>query len=777
MEVITTVPNDYYCPISLQLMVNPYVSKYGHSFEFQEIEKWIKQNQKCPITRKTLTLDDVFPNTSLKNSIDEIRSKVSIEQLKQKVETQNNSNKNIDTKLDDIYLHSYIDKCHSELMISVDMPENDTRQPIDVLLCIDISGSMGADATLKTSTGENISHGISVLSLTVSAAKTILHSLQENDTISIVTYSTYSEVLVNNQSINPSSIDSIEKQLDSLKPCGTTNLWDGIYTSLECLKEFSPPNKNKVIMLLTDGLPSEHQLPVRGIEYMLEKYYTNNKNYYNNQDFHCMINTFGFGYSLNSVLLDKISKISGGDGFNYIPDSSLLGNIFIHSISNSLTTAVSDVKLQLKLEKVNFSDCLSESKTINISSLKYGQSKDFIFKIRLPEKYSDKIEFKIISTRFRKEGTIYTNPDLKIKFLEEHYRTQAVCLLRSCIQKMNFNEKDNVRELITKYINSINENKDALKNKYIMNILYDFEGQIKEALNMTRVGETEDWFSRWGKHYLLSLTDAYSNQLCNNFKDKAVSNFGGTLFTKLVDKVSDIFDNLPPPKRDIYSTNSYKSTSTYNLPQTPIDMRQFRNIGGGCCKKGSRIKMADLSLQKVELLQKGDKVVTISNENIEEISTVECVVKTFCDDNKQSMVQLNSYIDGGAFYITPYHPVKQINNKNWIFPTDINLTNIIPCDEMYTFVVTNRKSVLVEDYVFATYGHGIKENIVYHDYFGSNKVIQDLQEIVGYYQGLVCLTQDMFKRDINTNTIYKIEYNIKNIVDNYIHNEYYISKL
>ncbi len=41
---------------------------------------------------------------------------------------------------------------------------------------------------------------------------------------------------------------------------------------------------------------------------------------------------------------------------------------------------------------------------------------------------------------------------------------------------------------------------------YIKNIIFDFEGQVKEALNMTNVGEKEDWFSKWGVHYLRSLS-------------------------------------------------------------------------------------------------------------------------------------------------------------------------------------------------------------------------------------------------------------------------------
>ena len=75
------------------------------------------------------------------------------------------------------------------------------------------------------------------------------------------------------------------------------------------------------------------------------------------------------------------------------------------------------------------------------------------------------------------------------------------------------------------------------KTEFIENIIFDFSGQVKEALNMTNEGEKKDWFSKWGRHYLRSLKDAYKNEVCNNFKDKGVSNFGGKLFDKLRDEV------------------------------------------------------------------------------------------------------------------------------------------------------------------------------------------------------------------------------------------------
>jgi len=70
----------------------------------------------------------------------------------------------------------------------------------------------------------------------------------------------------------------------------------------------------------------------------------------------------------------------------------------------------------------------------------------------------------------------------------------------------------------------------------------DIEGQVSEALSR------EDWYNKWGIHYLPSLMFAHLTQQCNNFKDAGVQNYGGTLFNKVRDDADEAFLKLPPPQ-------------------------------------------------------------------------------------------------------------------------------------------------------------------------------------------------------------------------------------
>ena len=719
------VPEDFYCPITGELMKDPVSEPDGHTYERNAIEKWIMDKGTSPMTRKYIGTDDLKPNLTLKKSIESIKDKLSSEQLKINSKIVDVELKKFNDVLDNITMKASVKD--NLLFINTDVPNVECRPPVDIVLCIDISGSMGTDAPVKGGDGKSTSYGISVLSLTVSAAKTILNTLEEKDNISIVTYTDKAETLFTDCSCTTHNKETIICELDRLTPKCSTNIWDGLKTSLDILRLNSPPNKLKVIKLLTDGVPNIE--PNRGHEYMLEKYFKDN-------EFKCMINCYGFGYHLKSDLLDNISRISGGDGYSFIPDSSLLGNVFIHGVSNFYTTAITNVPV-----KVVYKD--NTMTEFNINSLKYGQDKNIVMGVDKEVLY---VEINIRGNIIKSE--LYDM--LEDYYYEQFYRYKAYNLIDDLIIMKKFNDagfKTSLENLILE----ITFNKDVKDNEYIKNILFDLEGQVKEALNMTNQGHKEDWFTKWGIHYLRSLKAAYENEICNNFKDKGVSNFTGELFEQLRDEISDIFDNMPPPKKMSVSLGFGNIPGSRTTPSLQ-SMSAYRNMSGGCCAPGSMVKMEDGSLKPVEDIKKGDEVVTVVSKNgIDYIDSgiIECVVMTECFGGYQNMVSLKG-ITGNELNITPYHPVIKPGSKEWVYPKDIGEIDVIKCPKMYTFVLSNRKSIIVEDYVFATYGHGLSDNsVIQHDFFGTDLVVNDLKNFISYKLGRVYLTDNMFKRNDN----------------------------
>jgi len=107
-------------------------------------------------------------------------------------------------------------------------------------------------------------------------------------------------------------------------------------------------------------------------------------------------------------------------------------------------------------------------------------------------------------------------------------------------------------------------------------LLEDLEGQVTEALSR------EDWYKKWGMHYLPSLMFAHLTQQCNNFKDAGVQAYGGDLFQSIRDKADDIFLSLPAPQPTARARPTEVRHTTVTRPvAAPISMAAFYDASGG----------------------------------------------------------------------------------------------------------------------------------------------------------------------------------------------------
>ncbi|CAK9169370.1 unnamed protein product [Ilex paraguariensis] len=75
-EMITCLnPEDFRCPISLELMTDPVTVSTGQTYDRASIQKWLKSgNLLCPKTGEKLTSTELLPNTSLRKLIQQFCS-------------------------------------------------------------------------------------------------------------------------------------------------------------------------------------------------------------------------------------------------------------------------------------------------------------------------------------------------------------------------------------------------------------------------------------------------------------------------------------------------------------------------------------------------------------------------------------------------------------------------------------------------------------------------------------------------------------------------------
>ncbi|KAL4453933.1 hypothetical protein ABPG74_003816 [Tetrahymena malaccensis] len=589
---------------------------------------------------------------------------------------------------------------------------------------------MGSLAVTKQSQS-NSELGYSVLDIVKHSLNTIVQNLDEGDQFSMVTFSDKSKLVCNydqmTQSSKKDSIDLINK----CYPTGSTNLWAGIELGLQQMEDTNR-NKNQQLIVLTDGQPNCD--PPRGILPTLDSFY--NKKLIAPKP---SINTFGFGYYLDSQMLYQIAQGSQGI-YSFIPDSSFVGTVFTNTIASMQSIFANNAVLVFKplngQARLNLSQIKSGFKTyqnnkgeyiVELGNLFFDQSKDIIFQQDLHSEllrdfsvevkyYSKDIQNSQISMHTQISDQIHNAN--KLEFAQEALRLEVVKTLQLCKNSSQESQKqvdDTINQLKTSQFR---------ENEYIQNLCKDLEDQVKQAVSR------EDYFQKWGCHYLPSLSMAHNHKICTNFKDPGVQGYGGDLFNKQRDQIEKIVMSIDPP------TPSYKSSSNVQITSS-LFTSHYYDPNNPCFEGNSEVKMADGTIKKVKEIKKGDEIYCPNTGKAEK---VKCVIETEVKENLIQLVRL-----GQGLLITPYHPVR-IQGK-WLFPKDIAPLKIAQCPSVYSFLLESGHSMMINGIECVTFAHGFQEEKVKHEYFGTNKVSRDLMWMKGYFRGHIKLQNSPSIRD------------------------------
>jgi len=71
MTCSNNIPEAFLCPLTLELMEDPVMTREGKNFEREAIVEWLNRgNVTCPLTRQPLTFSKLIPNASLRLQIE-----------------------------------------------------------------------------------------------------------------------------------------------------------------------------------------------------------------------------------------------------------------------------------------------------------------------------------------------------------------------------------------------------------------------------------------------------------------------------------------------------------------------------------------------------------------------------------------------------------------------------------------------------------------------------------------------------------------------------------
>jgi hypothetical protein len=222
------------------------------------------------------------------------------------------------------------------------------------------------------------------------------------------------------------------------------------------------------------------------------------------------------------------------------------------------------------------------------------------------------------------------------------------------------------------------------------------KGQISIALS------SAEFYSKWGCHYLPSLWNAHTRQICNTFKDPGPLQYckDSPLFITCRDRLDNAFDNLPAPKPSNFT--SYRGV---------VSMNHYNNARGVCFSGSTPVSLASGRYVPIRRLRKGMAVKTPAGPR-----RVVAVLKT--------PVQREMMCRVGNILVTPWHPLSS-DSKSWVFPAHIADRPVLYSGAIYSILLQREQdckahAINVGGMWGVTLGHGLLTgpDVRAHQFFG-----------------------------------------------------------
>ena len=288
------------------------------------------------------------------------------------------------------------------MMLGIKATEIEEKTANNLVFLIDASGSMSSADKLP---------------LLQEAFVFLTEQLDENDTVSIVTYAGSERVVLEGASGNKKQ--TIIDAINDLKAGGSTNGEAGINKAYEIAEANFKPGGNNRIILASDG---DLNVGIRDPE-QLEKLVEEKRNS------GIFLSVLGFGTgNFRDSNMSAIAQ-TGNGVYHYIDCSAEAERIFTDSLLSTIYTVAKDVKFQLTFDK----DCISEYRLIGYENrmlanedfdddtkdageVGSGHTLTVCYELKLNERRTEEVKTNWIKLAIR-----YKQPDAEISKLCEYY--------------------------------------------------------------------------------------------------------------------------------------------------------------------------------------------------------------------------------------------------------------------------------------------------------------------------------------------------------------------
>lgn len=271
---------------------------------------------------------------------------------------------------------------------------------------------------------------------------------------------------------------------------------------------------------------------------------------------------------------------------------------------------------------------------------------------------------------------------------------------RLCSLRMNDVQR---KALLDQFVSNVDSIRSSLLNAIKLDFCYSdnsSEGQIEKAIR-------PDFYRVWGRRYLFSYLCCLKNKICTNYKDNLPRLFITPERDSVIDRceitiASNPVTNSFTPKT-VYFTSVSHSTQSQPVAAPTL-------YGSVDCIKGDSLFETTEGLVKIEDFT--EETIVISEKGNTKISKLVKIMFSGLLFRHKSIA------------LTAYHPVR-INGEDR-FPIDF-LQSEYYNGYVYDVVLEDRSHLKSDDIIVAGWVHNEQTGIFKHDYFGSQKVLNDLK--------------------------------------------------
>lgn len=591
----------------------------------------------------------------------------------------------------------------------------------DCIFVVDTSYSMNeAAGDIKELRGSKFN----VLDIAKHALQTICHSMSENTRIAVVSFSDTATIECGLTYCTQEGKEHIVNRVMKMKPLYATNLIAGITTAFEVAAQ-ARPNSICNIVILTDGMPSSQFHPARAIPGRFSESYSAFVRKLQSNCPSCpIITSVGLGYNLDTELLGGIGELL------HVPDVGDVGPFMVNLAAwISSVVVIEEVGPAINMSLEITSNAVFSIPAVNstqayminvpMNTVIYDVERKFVIQHHEPLK---SLRLRLFCGTHliieQVDGTFIDRliPDQELK--EEVFRANSVRIMQSIIgasmtQKL---------QMLQDHLNTGTEIQDT-------QLYLTMSTEVKDA-----VLDEATW-NKWGRHYFRTFPFMLMNQRRSNFRDQALQkyNLDANGETGRFESASlhgeEMFATLTiVPSLQIQPTSN-NGNVTYGTPiGTAVVVPDEFMRGGGCVHENASLVKVQGGIEVLvpaKKIKAHDYVKTPNG-----IALVLCVGFKKCEGGKAFMSKVNDLL------ITPWHPVKI--DGTWIHPATIDKGQVVECGTVYSFVLASHStSFFCNGITCASLGHGITEPVVYHEYWGTSEVLDDMKNIPSFKDGFV----------------------------------------